>query len=117
MIALYFARVNRLVNGVLVSVMRLSHTTHIRVEIVLRCNVFKVNRISLIDYILCSIGRCSNVMEIVWAILLEKLFEFRFDRQDILLQIEAPQAIDLAHISLNPIKGSTVYFEFLALIL
>ena len=83
----------------------------------LRCNVFEVDRISLIDYILCSISGCSNIMEIVRAILLEKLLEFRLDRQDIFLQIEAPQAVDLAHISINPIKGSTVYFELLALFL
>ena len=56
-------------------------------------------------------------MEIVWAILLEKLFELRFDRQDIFLQIEAPQAIDLAHVSIFPVKCPTVYFKFLALFL
>ena len=90
MIALDFAGINRLVNRVLVGAMRLCHTVHIRIEVKLRCNIFKVNRISLIDYILGGVGRSSNIMEVVWAILLQKLFEFRFDWQYIFLQIEAP---------------------------
>ena len=90
LIALDFAGINRLVNDVLVRVLRLCHTVHIRIEVELRCNVFKVNCISLIDYVLCGVGRCSNIMEVVRAILLQKLLEFRFDWQDIFLQIEAP---------------------------
>ena len=90
MIALDFAGIDRLVNRVLVRAMRLCHKVHIRIEVKRRCNVFKVNRISLIDYILGGVGRSSNIMEVVWAILLQKLFEFRFDWQDIFLQIEAP---------------------------
>ena len=83
----------------------------------LRCDVFEVDSISLIDYILCGISWRSNIMEIVWAILLEKLFKFRFDRQDIFLQIEAPQAVDLAYVSFFPVKGPAVYLKFLALFL
>ena len=56
MIALDFAGIDRLVNRVLARVMRLGHTTHIRIEVMLRCDVFEVDSISLIDYILCSIS-------------------------------------------------------------
>ena len=56
MIALDFAGIDRLVNRVLARVMRLGHTTHIRIEVMLRCDVFEVDSISLIDYILCGIS-------------------------------------------------------------
>ena len=60
--------------------MRLGHLRNIRIEVMLRGDVSEVNRIRFVDYVLGGVDRRLNVMEVVRAVLLEKLLEFGFDR-------------------------------------